>query len=96
MPNLEEVGKKMTGASVLCMLDLLQGHWKRPLDQTMQESFTVVTARGVYTPTRVPQGVRNAASYCQGTIGDDLDGLLGNIAHCEWTISGYGTVIGTS
>lgn len=74
----------IAGASVFCTLDLLQGHWQTPLDQTVQETFTMVTARGLYTPTHVPHGVLNATSYVHGAMGDVLEGLLGKM----WGLGG--------
>ena len=40
-----------------------------------QEVFTIVTPEGLFTPTRVPQGVLNATSYFQGVMTDLLCGL---------------------
>ena len=39
-----------------------------PLAAYSQELFTFVTQKGLYTPTRMPQGVTNATSYFQGTL----------------------------
>ena len=39
-----------------------------PLAANSQELFTFVTQKGLYTPTRMPQGVTNATSYLQGTL----------------------------
>lgn len=88
MRNLEETGRRMAGASVFCTLGLLQADWQMPLDQTAQEGVTMTTARGVYTPTRAPQGVLNAESYFQGAMGDVLQGLLGNF--CEVCVDDIG------
>lgn len=50
-----------------------------PLDQEAQKLFTMVTRQGLCTPTRVTRGMLNAMSYFQGTRGDVLKGLLGEI-----------------
>lgn len=64
---------------MFCTLNLLQGYWQIPLDQMAQEIFTMVTARGVYTPPRVPKSVLNAAQYFQVTMDDVSEGPLRNI-----------------
>ena len=46
-----------------------------PLAPEAQEVFTIVTPDGLFTPTRVPQGVLNATSYFQGVMTDLLCGL---------------------
>ena len=46
-----------------------------PLAPEAQEVFTIVTPDGLFTPTRVPQGVLNATSYFQGVMTDLLRGL---------------------
>lgn len=56
-------------------LDMLQGYWQMPLAQDSQEFFTIAGPGGLYTPTRVPQGVLNATSYFQATMTEVLDGL---------------------
>ena len=45
-----------------------------PLAPEAQEVF-IVTPDGLFTPTRVPQGVLNATSYFQGVMIDLLRGL---------------------
>ena len=57
MPNLEEATAKFRGVPAFCSLDLLQGYWQMPLDPESQELFTIVLPSGLYTPTRVPQGM---------------------------------------
>ena len=46
-----------------------------PLAPEAQEVFTIVTPDGLFTPTRVPQGVLSATSYFQGVMTDLLRGL---------------------
>ena len=49
--------------------------WQMPLAPDAQEVFTIATPEGLFTPTRVPQGVLNATSYFQGVMTDLLHGL---------------------
>ena len=46
-----------------------------PLAPEAQEVFTIITPDGLFTPTRVPQGVLKATSYFQGVMTDLLRGL---------------------
>ena len=39
-----------------------------PLAEEARESFTFTTPLGLFTPTRVPQGVLNASAYFQGVM----------------------------
>ena len=74
MPNHEDM-RDLLGAKFFGKLDLLQGYWQMPLAPEAQEVFTMVTPDGLFTPTRVPQGVLNATAYFQGVMTDLLQGL---------------------
>ena len=56
-------------------LDLLQGYWQMPLAEEAREIFTITTPLGLFTPTRVPQGVLNATAYFQGVMTELLVGI---------------------
>ena len=49
-------------------LDLLQGYWQMLLAEEAREIFTTTSPLGLFTPTRVPQGVLNATAYFQGCL----------------------------
>ncbi|CAN0182786.1 unnamed protein product [Scytosiphon promiscuus] len=74
MPNHEDM-RDLLGAKYFGKLDLLQGYWQMPLAPEAQEIFTIATPEGLFTPTRVPQGVLNATAYFQGVMTDLLRGL---------------------
>ncbi|MEP0580138.1 MAG: reverse transcriptase domain-containing protein [Marinobacter sp.] len=74
MPNHEDMGD-LLGARFFGKLDLLQGYWQMPLAPEAQDVFTMATSDGLFTPTRVPQGVLNATSYFQGVMTEVLRGL---------------------
>ena len=46
-----------------------------PLAEEAREGFTITTPLGLFTPTRVPQGVLNATAYFQGVITKLLVGI---------------------
>ena len=77
MPRLEELGMLLKGSGAFCTLDMIQGYWQTPLHESAQELFTMVTTGGLFTPTRVPQGVLNATSYFQASMAEILDGMIG-------------------
>ena len=75
--NPEIEGGKCVGAVTFCTMDCLQGYWQCPLAEEAREYFTFVTGDGLFTPTRVPQGVMNATSYFQGIMMEVLGNLVG-------------------
>ena len=75
MPNQEADMADLRGATLLGKLDMLQGYWQMPLAAEAQEVFTIATPEGLFTPTRVPQGVLNATAYFQGVMTELLTGL---------------------
>ena len=46
-----------------------------PLAAEAQRVFTIATPEGLFTPTRVPQGVLNATAYYQGVMTEFLASL---------------------
>ena len=75
MYNQKASMAKLSEARFYGSLDLLQGHWQRPLAPDAQEICTTTTPGGLYTPMRVPQGILNATSYFQATLTRVLEGL---------------------
>ena len=62
MPNHEACTRRLGEATCYGSLGMLQGYWQMPPDPDSQEIFTVVAPGGLFTPTRVPQGVSNATT----------------------------------
>eukprot|EP00903_Cladosiphon_okamuranus_P011351 g10699.t1 len=75
MPNQEASMQRLSQATCYGSLDMLQGYWQMPLAPESQEFFTISGPGGLYTPTRVPQGVLNATAYFQATMTELLEGL---------------------
>ena len=71
---LEEQALAFAGAALFMTVDLNQGYRQMTLPVNLQELFTFVTHKSLYTPTRMPQRVTNATSYFQvaleRTLGD--------------------------
>ena len=68
MPNLETNIPSFAKKKCFGDFDLCQGYWQFPLEEEPQEYQSFITPDGVYTPTRVMQGQRNAVAYCQSTV----------------------------
>ena len=61
---------------LLCgSLNLLQGYWLCLRARDTQQILTIATPGGLYTPTRVLQGISNETSYSQATLTRVLEGL---------------------
>ena len=74
MPNQDDM-PELLEAKCFGKLDLVKGYGQMPFPPEAQEVFTIVTPDGLFTPTRVPQGLLNATSYFQGVMTDLLRGL---------------------
>ncbi|GMF28513.1 unnamed protein product [Phytophthora fragariaefolia] len=68
MPQLDAVITHVAGAKVFFIFDWFRGYWQLPLHPDSQEIFTFMTHRGMYTPTRVPMGAKDAVAYCQSVV----------------------------
>lgn len=83
MPDLEAEMERLRGASALATLDLLQGYWRCPLAQNIQNVLTAATLKELSTLTRVPRRILNARAYFQAAsdatqVGEaELYGVVG-------------------
>ncbi|KAE9043464.1 hypothetical protein PR003_g6175 [Phytophthora rubi] len=82
MPILEIIIGELEGATVFFSLDWFRGYWQLPLHPDSQEFFTFITHRGMYTPTRVPMGVKDSVAYCQAVVEEIFGDLIGNGIYC--------------
>jgi len=76
MPDLEASLGKLKNKKVFALIDLCQCYWQFLLDADSQECLSFITPEGVFSPTRVPHGQRNAVSYCQSSIQDMCKHIL--------------------
>ncbi|GMF43964.1 unnamed protein product [Phytophthora fragariaefolia] len=65
MPMLESALGLLEGTSYYFTLDWFRGYWQLPLHKDSQEMFSIMTHRGIITPTRVLMGGTDAVAYCQ-------------------------------
>ena len=82
MPLLPTLWNHLAQSRYFFKIDLFKGYFQIPLAECAQEFFSVMTHDGVYTPRRLPQGVRDAVLIFQAVITDCLKdhGLLYVIA----------------
>ena len=68
MPDLESAPACVEGSTAYFAIDWFRGYWQLPLHPDSQELYTIMTARGMVTPTRVLMGSTDAVAYCQGVV----------------------------
>ena len=75
MPSQDAEMADLREATCFGKLGMLQEYWQMPLAAEAEEVFTIATAKGLFTPTRVPQDVLNATTYFQGMMTESLAGM---------------------
>jgi Reverse transcriptase (RNA-dependent DNA polymerase) len=79
MPNLQDELHDLHGSEVFATQDLCQGYWQIPLHKDSQDCQSFITPDGVYTPTRVLHGTRNATQNLQSMLVVMMDDIKSNI-----------------
>ncbi|ETV94752.1 hypothetical protein H310_11714 [Aphanomyces invadans] len=68
MPQLEVALGFLTGSRFYFALDWFRDYWQLSLSPGSQELFTIMTHRGMMTPTRVSMGGSDSVGYCQSCV----------------------------
>lgn len=63
MPDLTIISSRFRVAPALCPLELQRGYWHMSLAEASQDLFSIVGTSGLYTLTKVPQGILNATAF---------------------------------
>ena len=63
LPNVEHELSKAAGCKYFATFDMTQGYWQLKLDKDSQESQSIITPDGIFTPTRVLHGTCNANAH---------------------------------
>jgi Reverse transcriptase (RNA-dependent DNA polymerase) len=79
MPNLQNELHNLHGSEVFATLDFCQGYWQIPLHKDSQDCQSFITPDGVYTPSRVLHGTRNATQHLQSMLVVMMDDIKSNI-----------------
>jgi Reverse transcriptase (RNA-dependent DNA polymerase) len=79
MPNLQDELHDLNGSDVFATLDFCQGYWQIPLHKDSHDCQSFITPDGVYTPTCVLHGTRNATRNLQSVLVVMMDDIKSNI-----------------
>jgi Reverse transcriptase (RNA-dependent DNA polymerase)/RNase H-like domain found in reverse transcriptase len=79
LPNLQDELHDLHGSEVFATLNFCQGYWQIPLHKDSQDCQSFITQDGVYTPTRVLYGTRNATQNLQSVLVVMMDDIMSNI-----------------
>jgi Reverse transcriptase (RNA-dependent DNA polymerase)/RNase H-like domain found in reverse transcriptase len=79
MPHLESELSGLSGSKCFSTFDLSNGYWQLQLDEASQECQSFITPDGIYSPTRVLHGTRNAVSHMQSSLQGILHPLKGQL-----------------
>jgi hypothetical protein len=82
MPNLQDELHDLHGSEVFATLDFCQGYWQISLHKDSQDCQSFITPDGVYTPTRVLHGTRNATQRLQYVLVVMMDYIKSNVKVC--------------
>jgi hypothetical protein len=79
MPNLQDKLHDPHGSEGFATLDFCQGYWQIPLQKDSQDCPSFITPDGVYTPTSVLHGTRNATIHLQSVLVVMMNDIASNI-----------------
>jgi Reverse transcriptase (RNA-dependent DNA polymerase) len=79
MPNLQDELHDLHVSEVFATPYFYQGYWQIPLQKDLQDCQSFITPDGVYTPTRVLHGTRNATQHLQSVLVVMMDDIKSNI-----------------
>jgi hypothetical protein len=79
MHNLQDELHDLHGSEVFATLDFCQGCWQIPLHKDSQDCQYFITPDGVYAPTRVLHGTRNATQHLRSVLFVMMDDTTSNI-----------------
>ena len=68
MPHLDSEMQDFAGSTCFACLDFCSGYWQLPLDHGSLGACGIICPDGVYSATRVLQGLTNATSHFQSSI----------------------------
>lgn len=79
LPRLESFMEIVAGQRFFGTLDLFGGYWQLPLHEDSQRFFSILTDCGIWTPTRLIQGSRNAAGPFQAIVSEVLGDCVNTV-----------------
>ena len=88
MPILDEEVKKCQGAKYFLSFDFLKGFFQIPIHPESQHYFSFMTDKGVFTPTRIPQGAVDSPIYFHACISEIFNDLISENKMLLWIDDG--------
>jgi Reverse transcriptase (RNA-dependent DNA polymerase) len=79
MSSLQDELHGLHGSEVFATLYFCQCYWQIPLHKDSQDCQSFITPDGVYAPTRVLHGTRNATQHLHSVLVVMMDGIKSNI-----------------
>jgi Reverse transcriptase (RNA-dependent DNA polymerase) len=79
MSSLQHKLHDLLGSELFATLDFCQGYWQILLHKDSQDCQSFITPDGVYTPTSVLHGSRNATHHLQSVLVFMMDDIKSNI-----------------
>jgi hypothetical protein len=79
MPNLQDEFHNLHGSQFFATLNFCKGYWQISLHEDSQDCQYLITLDGVYSPTRVLYGTRDATQYLQSVLIVKMDEIKSNI-----------------
>ena len=76
MPILENEVMKCQGAQYFMTFDFLKGFYQIPIHEDSQHYFSFMTDKGVFTPTRIPQGAVDSPLYFHSCLSEIFTDLI--------------------
>ena len=65
----------LAALNTLVLCNLISGYWQIDLPPEDQENYAIITSRGLFQPTRMPQGLCNTPAIFQQAMDVILDDL---------------------
>lgn len=56
MPHIDSEVYDFKDSNHFATVDFVSGYWQLPLDESSQEAHSIITPKGIYSPTRTQQG----------------------------------------
>ena len=76
MPIFKVILQYLEGSGAYASLDAFKGFWQWPLHEDSQELLSILTDRGVFSPTRLPQGCVDSVAAFQSGMSEAMGNLL--------------------
>lgn len=81
--TIDDIFAKLQGGKYFSELDLKHAYMQFPIDESCGKLLTIVTHKGLFQYTKVPEGISPAPADVQKKMDECLQGLDGTIAYLD-------------